>query len=127
MANIYAVNALPNNNSAVARVSPSGTDLTTRSVTLEASRGPRNLYLQVNNVGDFSNYIMVVKYLETLPLVSSVRVASVLTPTLLLDIELVANKNQFFSALELDNRLQRVARQELTVSERDDVFEFVWR
>lgn len=127
LANIYAVNALPNNGSAAAQLSPNGTASTIGSAVLQPSRGPRNLYLQVNNVGDFSNYIMVVKYLEALPLVSSVRVASVLTPTLLLDIELVANKDQFFSALELDNRLQRVARQGLTSSGRGDAFEFVWR
>jgi len=127
-ASLYAVNFKPNRDAAQFN-SSSVTD--NASPTLNPSfvrnRGPRSLYLQVNNVGDFATYVVVVNYLETLALVSSVRIANAGRQQLLLDIELAVDKDQFFSAVELDNRLRRVVQNNSGSFKRDSVFEFTWR
>jgi len=93
-------------------------------------RGPRDLFIQVNNVDNFSKYIALMNYLETLPLLSSVSITNASRPQLLLDLRLVVDKKQFLSALELDNRFQRVAggtSVSNVAAQSGSSLEFMWR
>jgi len=130
LASIYAVSPQAGNGTDLSPSSEgtvtTGSSLASKSVAV-TNRGPRFLYIQINNVSDFSTYIDVIRYLETLPLISSVRVANTLRPTLLLDVELVVDKSRFFSELELDQRLQRVAPSTIDSPSGDAALEFVWR
>lgn len=91
-------------------------------------RGPRDIFLQVNNIESFTQYIVLMNYLETLSLVDTVNIADAKRPQLVLDISLLVSKGQFLSALELENRLQRVAQSSLSSSAIVDApIEFIWR
>lgn len=90
---------------------------------------PRTLFLQIDNVNDFNQYIAIMNYLELSPLVDSVKIAKAKRPVLILQVQLLTDKEKFFAMLDLDNRLQRIASKGNNFVENVGQYaiEFVWR
>ncbi|MFT6389854.1 MAG: hypothetical protein ACJAUP_003249 [Cellvibrionaceae bacterium] len=133
---IYAIDFTPTTSSSSTLPSSSSASVVSPSAALGSSlttiptRGSRDLFLQVNNVDDFSKYVALMNYLETLSLLSSVTIINASRPQLLLDVRLVVDKKHFLSTIELDNHLQRVAggpSDSNVLSRYGRPLEFMWR
>lgn len=111
---IYAINTASNTTSSTtlppkSSVNPSAAVDASLGVVNTRVRGPRDVFLLVNNIDDFSKYVTLMNYFETLSALDSVIIVNASRPQLLLDLRLAVDKSQFLSVLELDKRLQRVA------------------